>query len=132
MSARADKQVVLKARALAHPTRVTILRDLLRPSAAILARSPAELARDHDIAVSNVSFHMHALEELGAVKLTRTRPKRGSVEHFYRATGKVRLDLGGDEALDQIAAVLGRDWPVDIERTEAIESIIESTGRKLA
>jgi DNA-binding transcriptional ArsR family regulator len=46
--------------------------------------SPKELSRRLDKPLSNVSYHVRALAKCEAIVLTRTRPARGSEEHFYR------------------------------------------------
>lgn len=128
MSGTDDRQV-LEARVLSHPVRIAILRDLGRPSAAVLARSPAEIARDLEVPVGTVAYHMRELRDLGAVELTRTRPVRGSTEHFYRTTGKVRVDGGGDaEALDRIAEELLNPGA---GRMALIRDIVRETGRQV-
>ena len=48
--------------------------------------SPAQLARRFGEAVNLVAYHMRILAQAGAVELVRTEPRRGSVEHYYRAT----------------------------------------------
>ncbi len=52
-------------------------------------RSPKELTVAVNRDVSNVGYHVRVLADHGAVELVETRPRRGSVEHFYRATGLV-------------------------------------------
>lgn len=46
--------------------------------------SPSELCLELQIPLSNTSYHVTELHKAGLVKLARTRPVRGSVEHFYR------------------------------------------------
>lgn len=69
---------VLKA--ISHPLRIEILRILTERVA-----SPAEVAREMDESVSNVSYHFKELREEGCVELVGTEPRRGAVEHYYRA-----------------------------------------------
>ena len=48
--------------------------------------SPVQLARRFGEGVNLVAYHMRILADIGAVELVRTEPRRGSTEHFYRAT----------------------------------------------
>ena len=69
------------AKALAHPLRVRILTSLHRGIS-----SPNQLAQELDEPLGNVSYHVKTLLEYGCVELVKTEPRRGAVEHFYRAT----------------------------------------------
>lgn len=68
-------------KALAHPVRVGILEGLQGRVA-----SPVELSRELGESVGVVSHHMNVLRDLACVSQVRTRPKRGTIEHFYTAT----------------------------------------------
>lgn len=67
-------------KALAHPLRIQIL-NLLRDRVA----SPSELADEIGAPLGNVSYHVRFLARIGLIELERTRPRRGAVEHYYRA-----------------------------------------------
>ena len=69
------------AKALAHPLRVRILTTLNRGIS-----SPNQLAQELDEPLGNVSYHVKTLLEYDCVELVKTEPRRGAVEHFYRAT----------------------------------------------
>ncbi|HEX3737229.1 MAG TPA: winged helix-turn-helix domain-containing protein [Solirubrobacterales bacterium] len=69
------------AKALAHPLRVRILTSLHRGIS-----SPNQLSQELDEPLGNVSYHVKTLLEYGCVELVKTEPRRGAVEHFYRAT----------------------------------------------
>jgi DNA-binding transcriptional ArsR family regulator len=69
--------------AINTPVRRRILRLLHEVNE---ARSPAEVSRAFRLPVSYVSYHVKVLKECGTVVLTDTRPKRGSIEHFYAST----------------------------------------------
>jgi DNA-binding transcriptional ArsR family regulator len=69
------------AKALAHPLRVRILTSLHKGIS-----SPNQLARELDEPLGNVSYHVKTLLEYDCVELVKTEPRRGAVEHFYRAT----------------------------------------------
>ena len=79
-----DQELV---RALAHPMRVSILEALQGHTA-----SPTELSRKFGESLGVVSYHVNALLELDCIEGVRTRPKRGTVEHFY--TAKPRSFIG--------------------------------------
>jgi DNA-binding transcriptional ArsR family regulator len=66
-------------KALAHPLRLQILSIVEQRTA-----SPKELAREIGAPLTHVSYHVRQLAELGVIKLVRTTPRRGAVEHHYR------------------------------------------------
>lgn len=74
------------AKALAHPLRVRILTSLHRGIS-----SPNQLAQELDEPLGNVSYHVKTLLEYDCVELVKTEPRRGAVEHFYRATDRAFL-----------------------------------------
>src|SRR5882757_8898597 len=67
-------------RALAHPMRVRILEALQGRTA-----SPTELAREFDESLGVVSYHANALLDVNCIEQVHTRPKRGTIEHFFTA-----------------------------------------------
>jgi len=67
---------------LSHRLRRQILERLSDHGVA----SPNALADALDEPLGNVSYHVRILRELGCVELVRTEPRRGALEHFYRAT----------------------------------------------
>jgi DNA-binding transcriptional ArsR family regulator len=69
------------AKALAHPLRVKILTSLHKG-----VSSPNQLSQELDEPLGNVSYHVKTLLEYDCVELVKTEPRRGAVEHFYRAT----------------------------------------------
>lgn len=73
--------------ALSHPLRVHIL-DALAEAAA----SPSDLAREVGLSVNYVAYHVKELQKLGYVELVKTEPRRGTVEHYYRAKRFFMLD----------------------------------------
>ncbi|MGE5280953.1 MAG: ArsR/SmtB family transcription factor [Chloroflexota bacterium] len=96
------------AKALSHPLRVqllTILNDRMA--------SPKELAKEFDEGLSQVSYHVKVLKDFGCIEMVKTEPRRGAVEHFYRATSKVYVP-------SWIAAL----WPKSV-RAKLSASILE-------
>jgi len=67
--------------ALGHPLRRRVLRAMADGKPA----SPKGLAEVLGEPLSNVSYHVRALVQSGALKLVRTKPARGSIQHFYRS-----------------------------------------------
>lgn len=68
------------AKALAHPLRVQLLAQLNQGVA-----SPNELAKKLGEPLTNVSYHVRMLHDLGCIELVDTEPRRGALEHYYRA-----------------------------------------------
>ena len=65
--------------ALVHPMRRKILREM----AGGPPLSPREVTDRLDETLSNVSYHFRVLADSGVLRLVRTRPVRGSTQHFY-------------------------------------------------
>ncbi|MBJ7520252.1 MAG: helix-turn-helix transcriptional regulator [Solirubrobacteraceae bacterium] len=70
-------------KALAHPLRQNILTILNERVA-----SPSEISEELDERLGNVSYHVRTLLDLGCIELVSTTPRRGAVEHHYRAVMK--------------------------------------------
>jgi DNA-binding transcriptional ArsR family regulator len=64
-----------------HPLRAEIWTVLAEEIA-----SPSELARRVGAKLSDVSYHVKVLRKNDVIELVDTRPVRGAVEHFYRAS----------------------------------------------
>jgi DNA-binding transcriptional ArsR family regulator len=77
------------AKALAHPLRARILQRLGERVA-----SPGELATELDAPLGVISYHVRMLREYDCVELVRTEPRRGALQHFYRATARPNFDDG--------------------------------------
>lgn len=73
-------------KALAHPLRVEILAILNERMA-----SPNELAKELGEGLSQVSYHVKVLRDYNCIELVKTEPRRGAVEHYYRATSRAFL-----------------------------------------
>jgi DNA-binding transcriptional ArsR family regulator len=79
---------------VAHPLRcrcLTILADRVA--------SPAEIARELGLEVSNVGYHVGALAGAGLIEEVGQRPVRGAVEHFYRAVVRPITSTEDEEEL---------------------------------
>lgn len=77
-AARIDQELV---KALSHPLRVQILEELQSRVA-----SPSELSKEMKESLGVISYHANMLVKCGCIELVDTQPRRGAIEHFYRAT----------------------------------------------
>jgi DNA-binding transcriptional ArsR family regulator len=81
------KKLTLKQRlikAMAHPLRVRILAYMNdRPW------SPNELSNELAEGLSQVSYHVKVLKDFELIEMTKTEPRRGAVEHYYKAIERV-------------------------------------------
>lgn len=73
--------------ALAHPLRARMLSILQEREA-----SPKELAGEFGIPLANVAYHIQVLRKLKLIKLVKKTPRRGAVEHHYRADYGAHID----------------------------------------
>jgi DNA-binding transcriptional ArsR family regulator len=80
MKPRSDISDPRVIKALTHPLRVQILRALEERTA-----SPSELADEIGAPLGNVSYHVRQLHALGLIKLVKKTPRRGAIEHHYKA-----------------------------------------------
>ena len=85
-------------KALAHPLRVQILAQLQDRTA-----SPSDLAVELGAPLGNVSYHVRILAKHGLIKLVKKRPRRGAIEHMYRASGPVRVS---NRAWSQVPSIV--------------------------
>jgi DNA-binding transcriptional ArsR family regulator len=93
-------------RAISHPLRHRLLGMLDGRVA-----SPNQLARELDLPLGRVSYHIRLLSDLGAIELVRTEPRRGALEHFYRAVTTVWFSEGDWAKLPRSArrGILGQN-----------------------
>jgi len=73
-------------KALAHQLRVEILTILNERMA-----SPNELSKELGEGLSQVSYHVKVLKDFECIEMVKTEPRRGAVEHYYRATARAFL-----------------------------------------
>lgn len=67
-------------KALGHPLRVRILALLEEETS-----SPVQLSRKLGASLGTVAYHVRTLHELGLLEDVGTTPRRGAVEHHYKA-----------------------------------------------
>ena len=73
-------------KALGHPLRIGILTVLNDRTA-----SPNELSKQLEEGLSQVSYHVKVLKDFEMIEMVKTEPRRGAVEHYYRAVSEVFL-----------------------------------------
>jgi DNA-binding transcriptional ArsR family regulator len=120
MSEAGEKIEQRLAKALSHPVRMRVL-TLLNQKVA----SPSELAEEIDEPLGNVSYHVRMLLDLELVELVGTTPRRGAVEHHYRAIERAWL---GERVWDKLpssvrggqsGAVLTQAWEDTLAAVQA-------------
>ncbi|HEX5928464.1 MAG TPA: winged helix-turn-helix domain-containing protein [Solirubrobacterales bacterium] len=72
---------------MGHPVRVQALVILNERVA-----SPNEIAKELGESVGHVSYHIKVLRECECIELVDTAPRRGAMEHYYRATDRAFLN----------------------------------------
>jgi len=125
---------------LAHPLRQRILLHYHER-----VSSPRAVSEALDERIGNVAYHTRRLLDAECIELVRTEPKRGAVEHFYRATVRpwltdeqwarlpvpMRRSIFGD-ILDRIRADVveaGRDGGFDEVETHVSRSLLTLDDR---
>jgi DNA-binding transcriptional ArsR family regulator len=104
---------------LSHPVRVECLTVLTKRVA-----SPRELSEilEHDL--SNISYHVRTLDELGLIELVKEESIRGAVAHYYKAVERPLISEDEWEKLSPEVrkAIAAYGWDLLIkDATEAIE-----------
>jgi DNA-binding transcriptional ArsR family regulator len=75
--------------ALSHPLRARMLNVLQEREA-----SPKELAAEFGIPLANVAYHIQVLRKLKLIRLVKKTPRRGAVEHHYKADHAIAIGDG--------------------------------------
>jgi DNA-binding transcriptional ArsR family regulator len=91
-------------KALGHPMRRKTMRMIVGRGTEPV--SPSEIAGELQQPLSNVCYHVRVLVDCGALTLMKTKPSRGSMQHFYRPSTMFEglpwvatvLDASGDAA----------------------------------
>jgi DNA-binding transcriptional ArsR family regulator len=89
-----DSRVV---KAMGHPLRVQILAILDERVA-----SPNEISREVDAPLQNVSYHVRQLANAGLIELVSQTPRRGAVEHHYKAVPRRHIANGAWENMPRV------------------------------
>ena len=87
-------------KALAHPLRMRILAILEEKTA-----SPSEIAIELGASLGVVSYHVRKLHSLKLIKLVKKVPRRGAVEHYYKAEARRQIT---DDAWAEIPDIVKR------------------------
>jgi DNA-binding transcriptional ArsR family regulator len=88
-------------KALAHPLRVRILSILEERDMA----SPNELADELGVSLGVMSYHVRRLHALGFLELVKRTPRRGAIEHHYRAKARPHVT---DQGWEQTPGIVKR------------------------
>jgi predicted transcriptional regulator len=72
------------AKALSSDQRARILKLITERE-----QSPKSVADKLGLDVRNVAYHVRVLKKLDCIELVATKPRRGAIEHIYRAAGWV-------------------------------------------
>lgn len=91
-------------KAAGHPIRRAIIHALAEADG---PRSPAQLSRQLEEPIGNVSYHVRVLLDRRVVELTDTQARRGALEHFYRLTSALEPEL--HDALRALLALEPRE-----------------------
>jgi DNA-binding transcriptional ArsR family regulator len=107
--------------ALVDPRLVKALDHILRQHIMLAAVagevSPNELSKALDEGLSQVSYHVKVLRDDcdGMIEETRTEPRRGAVEHYYRASAKTLFPAKAWRRLKKgLRAVVGAGQASDL------------------
>ena len=85
-------------KALSHPLRAKIFYELQEHEA-----SPKDLATHFGVPLSNVAYHIQVLRKLKLIRLVRKTPRRGAIEHRYKADRGALID---DDAWSQTPGLI--------------------------
>ncbi len=64
--------------------------------------SPSELSDELGVPLGNVSYHVRQLQSFGLIRLVRTTPRRGSIEHHYELIARPDITDQEWETLPEI------------------------------
>lgn len=85
-------------KALGHPLRVRILALLEEETS-----SPVQLSKKLGASLGTVAYHVRTLHELGLLEDVGTTPRRGAVEHHYKAKPRPQFSEEAWEGASPIA-----------------------------
>jgi predicted transcriptional regulator len=70
-----------------HPLRLRIIE--LAAGEDVARFSPSEVAETLGAPLGTVSYHIRQLHHHGLLEAAGTQPRRGAIEHFYRASAEL-------------------------------------------
>jgi DNA-binding transcriptional ArsR family regulator len=85
-------------KALTHSVRVQCLSLMVDGE-----WSPNQLHKELGVGLSQISYHIKQLKDYKLIEMTKTEPRRGAVEHFYRAVERIIIPEGMSSALPKAA-----------------------------
>ncbi len=91
-------------KALGHPLRVRILAMLEEQTS-----SPVQLSKRLGASLGTVAYHVRTLHELGLLEDVGTTPRRGAVEHHYRANPRPQVTQEAWEGASAVAKQAASD-----------------------
>src|SRR3954453_20163483 len=113
---KSPQEVLVKA--LNHPVRVKALTILTERIA-----SPKEISEETEIPLSNVSYHVRVLDELGLVEIMEEESVRGSVAHFYRAVERPLIHNPDWEKLSPRVRSAFSSYVIETLMSDAADSV---------
>ena len=90
--------------------------------------SPSDLAVELGVSVGTASYHVQQLVELGQLQLVDRVERRGALEHFYTATGRIRFGRTALRLDDEAWAEVARELAAVRRRIEAIGARADGNG----
>lgn len=69
---------------IVHPIKVAVIEALLWVEEPLSSSDLMKLFSREDMPLSNISYHVRGLVEIGVLRKVRHRQVRGSIETFYR------------------------------------------------
>ena len=105
-------------KALNHPVRVKALTILTEKIA-----SPKEIATQIDAPLSNVSYHVRVLDEMGLIEIVEEERVRGSVAHYYKAVERPLIDNPDWEKLSPRVRSAFSGYVIETLMTDAASSL---------
>jgi DNA-binding transcriptional ArsR family regulator len=113
---KTPQEVLVKA--LNHPVRVKALTILTERIA-----SPKEISEQIEAPLSNVSYHVRVLDELGLIEIMEEESVRGSVAHFYKAVERPLIDNPDWERLDPKVRSAFSGYVIETLMSDAAKSL---------
>jgi DNA-binding transcriptional ArsR family regulator len=117
---KSPQEVLVKA--LNHPIRVKALTILTERIA-----SPKEISEQIEMPLSNVSYHVRVLDELGLIEIMEEESVRGSVAHFYKAVERPLIDNPDWERLDPKVRSAFSGYVIETLMSDAAKSLAAGT-----
>jgi DNA-binding transcriptional ArsR family regulator len=117
---KSPQEVLVKA--LNHPIRVKALTILTERIA-----SPKEISEQIEMPLSNVSYHVRVLDDLGLIEIMEEESVRGSVAHFYKAVERPLIDNPDWERLDPKVRSAFSGYVIETLMSDAAKSLATGT-----